>query len=80
MENLIPLSLTGMKKAPIAIGMSIIFLVIIDLLMTRQLLPYNDTSEGLMFILTMSIGYWIGSIILLEYAHNVSKEMRQIPV
>ncbi len=65
-----------MKKAPIAIGMSIIFLVIIDLLMTRQLLPYNDTSEGLMFILTMSIGYGIGSIILLEFAHNVSKEIR----
>ena len=66
----------GMRNAPIAIGISIIFLVIIDLLMTRQLLPYNDTSECLMFILTMSIGYGIGSIILLEYAHNVSKEIR----
>src|SRR5215210_2599977 len=66
----------GMRKTPIAIGISIIFLVIVDLLMTRQLLPYNDTSEGLMFILTMSIGYGIGSIILLEYAHHVSKEIR----
>src|SRR5215210_6910207 len=66
----------GMRKTPIAIGISIIFLVIVDLLMTRQLLPYNDTSEGLMFILTMSIGYGIGSIILLEYAHNVSREIR----
>jgi signal transduction histidine kinase len=44
--------------------------------MTRQLLPYNDTSETLMFILTMSIGYGIGSLILLEYAHRVSKEIR----
>ena len=76
LEILRPLSLMGMRKAPIAIGISIIFLVIIDLLMTRQLLPYNDTSEGLMFILTMSIGYRIGSIILLEYAHNVNKEIR----
>jgi len=67
---------TSIRKAPIAIGISIIFLVIIDLLMTRQLLPYNDTSETLMFILTMSIGYGIGSLILLEYAHHVSKEIR----
>ncbi|HYO06383.1 MAG TPA: hypothetical protein VER14_05325, partial [Phototrophicaceae bacterium] len=76
MEILRPLSLMGTRKAPIAIGISIIFLVIIDLLMTRQLLPYTDTSEGLMFILTMSIGYGIGSLILLQYAHNVSKEIR----
>jgi nitrogen-specific signal transduction histidine kinase len=66
----------GIRKAPIAIGISIILLVIVDLLMTRQLLPYNGTTEGLMFVLTMSIGYGIGSIILLEYAHNVSREIR----
>ena len=66
----------GIRKAPIAIGISIILLVIVDLLMTRQLLPYNDTSEYFMFILTMSIGYGIGSIILLEYAHHVCKEIR----
>ena len=65
------------KKIPIAIGISIIFLVIIDLLITRQLSPYNNTSETLMFILTVSIGYGIGSLILLEYAHQVSKEIRR---
>jgi signal transduction histidine kinase len=65
------------KKIPVAIGISIIFLVIIDLLITRQLLPYNNTSETLMFILTVSIGYGIGSLILLEYAHQVSKEIRR---
>ena len=76
LEILRPLTGMGKRKAPVAIGISIILLVIIDLLMTRQLLPYNDTSEGLMFILTMSIGYGIGSMILLEYAHHVSKEIR----
>ncbi len=48
-----------------------------DLLITRQLLPYNNTSETLMFILTVSIGYGIGSLIILEYAHQVSKEIRR---
>ncbi len=64
------------RKIPIAIGIAIIFIVIIDLLMSRQLLPYDNITSTLMYILTLSGGYAIGSWILLEYSHNISKEIR----
>ncbi|MGN6349210.1 MAG: ATP-binding protein, partial [Candidatus Nitrosocosmicus sp.] len=70
------LSIIGSKKATIILGISIILIAIIDLLVTRQLLPYNDLSQSIMFILTVSVGYGVGSWILLEYAHRVSKEIR----
>jgi signal transduction histidine kinase len=77
LERLYPiLSITNSKRAPVIIGISIIFLAIIDLLVTRQLLPYNNISQNLMFILTVLVGYGLGSWILLEYAHRVSKEIR----
>ena len=49
------------RKLPVIIGIIIIFIVIIDLLMTRQVLPYTDDMETLMFILTVIIGYGVGS-------------------
>jgi signal transduction histidine kinase len=70
------LSIIGSKTATIILGISIIFIAIIDLLVTRQLLPYNDLSQSIMFTLTVSVGYGVGSWILLEYAHRVSKEIR----
>ena len=44
-----------------------VLLVVVDLLMTRQILPYNDTSETVMFILTVAVAYGVGSWILLGY-------------
>jgi hypothetical protein len=64
------------RKTSIATGLSIIFLVIIDLLMTRQILTYNNETEVIMFILTVVIGYGIGSWILLGFTRQVSKEIR----
>jgi hypothetical protein len=64
------------RKIPIVTGAAIIFLVIIDLLMTRQILSYNNDMEAIMFILTVVIGYGIGSWILLGYTRQVSKEIR----
>jgi hypothetical protein len=64
------------RKIPIVTGAAIIFLVIIDLLMTRQILSYNNDMEAIMFILTVVIGYGIGSWILLRYTRQVSKEIR----
>jgi signal transduction histidine kinase len=63
-------------KIPVIVGIAIIFIAIVDLLMTRQLLPYNTNFETLMFILTVTIGYGLGSWILLGYAKRVSKEVR----
>jgi hypothetical protein len=50
-----------------------IFIVIIDLLMTRQILPYTNDMEIIMFILTITIGYGIGSWILLRYTTQARK-------
>ena len=63
------------RKIPIATGAAIIFLVIIDLLMTRQILSYNNDMEVIMFILTVLIGYGIGAWILLGYTKRISQEI-----
>ena len=57
-------------------GAIIISIVIIDLLMTRQILPYTYDMEVIMFILTIAIGYGIGSWILLRYTTQISKTIR----
>jgi hypothetical protein len=64
------------RKIPVITGIIIIFIVIIDLLMTRQILPYTNDMETLMFILTVFIGYGMGSWLLLGYITQVSKEIR----
>jgi MFS superfamily sulfate permease-like transporter len=45
-------SMITSRKIPISTGAAIIFLVIIDLLMTRQILAYNNDTETIMFVLT----------------------------
>ena len=64
------------RKASVIAGFSIIFLVIVDLLMTRQILSYNNNTEAIMFILTVVIGYGIGSFVLLGFTKRVSEEIR----
>jgi MFS superfamily sulfate permease-like transporter len=61
------------RKIPVITGAAIISIVIIDLLMTHQILPYTDDSEFIMFILTVVIGYGIGSWTLLRYTTQISK-------
>ena len=73
--NPIP-ELLGNTQLPIAMGISIIVLVIIALLMTRQLLDYTYISGNIMMIMTIVISYGIGSFVLLSFAHRVSRELR----
>jgi hypothetical protein len=61
------LSMKNSRKIPVITGAVMISIVIIDLLMTRQILPYTNDTEVIMFILTVVIGYGIGSWILLQY-------------
>ena len=56
--NPIP-ELLGNTQLPIAMGISIIVLVIIALLMTRQLLDYTHISGNIMMIMTIVISYGI---------------------
>jgi hypothetical protein len=37
------------RKVSVLVGIAIVFVVIIDLLMTRQILSYNNDSEAIMF-------------------------------
>ena len=57
-------------------GFVVIFIVIVDLLMTRQILAYTNFTEFVMFILTIVVGYGVGSWVLLGYTEQVSKELR----
>jgi hypothetical protein len=60
----------------VLVGIIIIFLVIIDLLVTRQVLPAYKDIEVILFLLTVSIGYGIGSWVLLGYTKRITTEIR----
>jgi len=62
------------RKISVAVGTGVIFLVIIDLLMTPQILPYTNDIEVFMFILTVIIAYGIGSWILLGHTRGISNK------
>ncbi len=64
------------RRAVITTASIMIVIVILDLLMTRQLLPYNTTSETIMFVLTVIVGYGIGSWILFVYTTKISRDLR----
>lgn len=64
------------RKVPIYAGAAVVILIIISLLTTRGILPYNTTSETALFIATITICYGVGSWFLLKYSDKVSKELR----
>ena len=64
------------RKITVVIGLAIIFLVILDLLVTRQILPYSTDVETTLFMSTVVVGYGLGSWILLGYTRKVSEEIR----
>ena len=45
------------RRISIIVSAVIIVLIILDLLMTRQLLPYDNAMEMIMFALTVAVGY-----------------------
>src|SRR5919199_1662486 len=68
------------RETSVAIAAVIIVLTIIDLLMTRQILPYGTASasivEIVLFVLTVIVGYGIGTWALIGYTGKISKELR----
>ena len=64
------------RKIAVSTACVVIFLVVVDLLMTRQILPYNNTSETVMFILTVVVAYGVGSWILLGYTKQAISGLR----
>ena len=80
MAKLEVISAISSRKAAVLVGIVVIFLVIIDLLVTRQVLPSYKDIEIMIFILTVIVAYGIGSWILLGYIGQVSKEIRAKPI
>lgn len=68
-----------LRKLSIATAAIIIVLIILDLLMTRQILPYGTASasivEIVLFVLTVIIGYGIGTWAIIGYTGRISKEL-----
>src|ERR671923_1263135 len=69
-------SLVNSRTISIYTAALIIVLVILDLLATRQILYFDNTSEIILFTLTVVIGYGLGSWILLEYTRRVTANLR----
>src|SRR5918911_4636842 len=68
------------RETSVAIAAIIIILIILDLLMTRQILPYGTASasivEIVLFVLTVIVGYGVGTWALIGYTGKISKELR----
>jgi hypothetical protein len=68
------------RKTSIATAAVIIVLIILDLLMTRQILPYGTPSasivEVVLFVLTVVIGYGVGTWAIIGYTGKISKDLR----
>jgi signal transduction histidine kinase len=68
------------RQISVAIAAILIVLIILDLLMTRQILPYGTPSasivEIVLFVLTVIIGYGIGTWAIVGYTGKISKELR----
>jgi hypothetical protein len=70
------MSLVSSRTVSIYTAAIIIALVILDLLATRQILYLDNTSEIILFTLTVVIGYGLGSWILLEYTRQITANLR----
>ena len=64
------------RKAIVMNGIAMVLLVIIDLLMTRQILPRGREAEDIMFILTVIICYGVGSWLFFKFTERISSRIR----
>src|SRR6476659_513358 len=71
------ISLRSKTRLAIIIAAIVTALVTIDLLATRQVIPVDSFSEPIIFILTVVIGYGIGSWVFFVYTSQTTKEVRQ---
>jgi signal transduction histidine kinase len=65
------------RKVAVIASAIIVGIIVVDLLTTRQVLPYNNISETGIFILTAIGAYGVCSWILLGYTKKISEELRR---
>lgn len=64
------------RRVAIISGVVLTVIVIFGLLMTRQILFFDVTSETIFFIITVVIGYGVVSWILLGHTERITAELR----
>jgi len=69
-------SVLATRRVSICTAAAIMVLIIVDLFATRQIIYLDNTSEIILFTLTVIIGYGLGSWILLEYTRRVTADLR----
>jgi signal transduction histidine kinase len=67
---------TTMRKAVISVAVVIIFLAVISLLLTRQIMYLDNDLQTLLFLLIVVIVFGIGSWVLLEYTKKTTEALR----
>jgi hypothetical protein len=63
------------RRLSIIASICITIILVVDILTTRQILPYNNTSGSLLSMLNLVIAYGIGPWIILAYVRRISKDI-----
>jgi hypothetical protein len=63
------------RRLSIIASICITIILVIDILTTRQILPYNNTSSSFLSMLNLVIAYGIGPWIILAYVRRISKDI-----
>ena len=65
-----------LRKIAISVAGILIVLAVLALLTTRQIIFFDDNLQTLLFLLVVTLGFGIGSWILLEYTKRTSSALR----
>ncbi|MGH9978976.1 MAG: hypothetical protein ACRD8Z_24570, partial [Nitrososphaeraceae archaeon] len=65
-----------LRKIAISVAGVLIVLAVFALLTTRQIIFFDDNLQTLLFLLVVTLGFGIGSWILLEYTKRTSSTLR----
>ncbi len=65
------------RKIVLISAMAIIAVIIVDILATRQMVPYDASSGAAIFALNIIVAYGIGSYIIMRYVGRVSRDVRK---
>src|SRR5512145_1165363 len=64
------------RKIAITVAGVLIVLAVLALLTTRQIIFFDNNLQTLLFLLVVTLGFGVGSWILLEYAKRTSSALR----
>ncbi len=68
---------TTTRKAAVVSSIAIVVVLVIDLLATRQMFPYDNFSGSVIFSANIIVAYGIGSYFILRYVAKVSQDLRR---